>query len=203
MLASASDDHTVQLWDTAMSTAKQTLKGHTNSVNAVAFSPNGQILTSASDDHTIRLWDTVMGAAKQTLEGHTDWVNGVAFSPNGQMLASASIDRTVRLWDAATGAVINIISHDVAFVTLSFSDDGRYLNAGRGSVFSILNSSKLVHTMDSGIGLLVHEKWITRNGQNLIWLPPERRAICVAINDDNVALGHKSGHVTWLKFNPP
>src|SRR5947208_335136 len=56
-LASASDDRTVRLWDTATGAARQTLEGHSNCANAVAFSPDGNQLASASDDYTVRLWD--------------------------------------------------------------------------------------------------------------------------------------------------
>ena len=46
-----------------------TLKGHTSSVDSVAFSPDGGTLASGSSDNTIRLWDAVTGALKQTLKG--------------------------------------------------------------------------------------------------------------------------------------
>jgi hypothetical protein len=76
------------------------LTGHTNTVNEVAFSPDGQLLATASGDHTVRLWDTATGQPHgQPLTGHTDTVIGVAFSPDGKLLATGSVDKTVRLWN--------------------------------------------------------------------------------------------------------
>ena len=90
LLASASHDHTVRLWDAGSGAARSTLKGHSGCVSAVAFSPDGKLLASASGDNTVRLWDAGSGAARSTLTGHTGTVNAVAFSPDGTLLASAS-----------------------------------------------------------------------------------------------------------------
>jgi hypothetical protein len=82
----------------------RTLKGHKKSVNAVAFSPNSQLLASGSGgrwrgDNTVRLWRVEDGELMRTLKGHTDYrVWSVAFSPDGELLASGSVDQTVRLW---------------------------------------------------------------------------------------------------------
>lgn len=53
-------------------------RGHSSGVEAVAFSPGGQLITLASFDKTVRLWDAKTGAAGRTLEGHSDWVKTAA-----------------------------------------------------------------------------------------------------------------------------
>ncbi|RMZ90383.1 hypothetical protein DV736_g2368, partial [Chaetothyriales sp. CBS 134916] len=77
----------------------QTLAGHSNSVTAVAFSPDSKQIASGSYDKTIKLWDTTTGNLQKTLAGHSDWVRAVAFSPDGKQIVSGSDDKTIKLWD--------------------------------------------------------------------------------------------------------
>ena len=111
------------------------LTGHTGSVFAVAFSPDGMLVATSSGDQTARLWDTATGLLIRTLTGHTRAVNGVAFSPDGTLLAtSGSIDKTARLWDTATGQPVRtLIGHTQAVNGVAFSPDGALL-ATSGSI---------------------------------------------------------------------
>ncbi|KEZ41880.1 hypothetical protein SAPIO_CDS6697 [Scedosporium apiospermum] len=128
ILASASRDRTIRLWDTKTGEEKQILKGHSDWVDTVAFSPDGSILVSASHDRTIRLWDVKTGEEKQVLEGHSDWVDVVAFSPDGLMLVSASHDQTIRLWDIKTGEKRQVLKGHSAWDNIvTFSPDGLML----------------------------------------------------------------------------
>ena len=86
-----------------------TLRGHTNLVNSVAWSPDGKTLAFGSGDSTIHLWDASFGALLRTLEGHTYSVYSVAWSPDGKTIASGSADNTIRLWNATTSALLRTL----------------------------------------------------------------------------------------------
>ena len=51
----------------------QTLKGHSKSINSVAFSPDGQYIASGSGDKTVKIWKRSGGSFSlcQTLKGHS------------------------------------------------------------------------------------------------------------------------------------
>jgi len=50
-------DKTIKLWDVATSKEQANIKGHTDWVRFVVFSPDGKALASGSGDETIKLWD--------------------------------------------------------------------------------------------------------------------------------------------------
>ncbi|MDX3539728.1 hypothetical protein PV721_36490 [Streptomyces sp. MB09-01] len=137
--------------------AYRRLPGHTDTVNSVAFSPDGRTLATGSADGTARLWDTATGTPRATLRGHPDEVASVAFSPDGRTLATASADGA-RLWDTATGKARATLHASTGGVfSLAFSPDSSTLaTAGGDGITQLWNTaSRAVRTTLTGNGSTV------------------------------------------------
>jgi hypothetical protein len=129
-LASASRDQKVRVWDAATGRELVTLKGHTDYVNGVAFSPDGRRLASGGGDNVVKVWDAATGQELATLTGHAVGITGVAFSPDGRRLASGSLDDTVRIWDTETRQELIALKDRAGSVfSVAFGPDGRSLAA--------------------------------------------------------------------------
>ncbi|KAK6971599.1 WD40 repeat-like protein [Favolaschia claudopus] len=115
------------------SAVEKSLRGHTESVTSVAFSPDGLHIVSGSADRTVRIWDCATGApVGKPLRGHQTCVTSVAFSPDSLHIVSGSGDRTARIWDASTCAPIGepLQGHDGSVTSVTFSPDGLRLVSG-------------------------------------------------------------------------
>ncbi len=145
--------------------------GHTATVNAIAFSPDGRWLASAGADDTVKLWEVSTGHEVRTLVGHTDKVLSVAFTPDGRWLVSGSWDKTIKLWDVATGHEVRTLAgHNFAVTALDISPDGRWL-ASTGQFdksFKLweVATGRELHALDtgdyiSGLAFSPDGRWVT------------------------------------------
>ncbi len=127
-LASASEDATLRVWDTASGADILRLVGHSAWVMDVCCSPDGRWLASASADRTARVWDAATGVERLRLVGHSDYLTAACFSPDGKRLATGSRDKTVRLWDTANGGeLLRLEGHQDHVSAVCFSPDGTQL----------------------------------------------------------------------------
>jgi WD40 repeat protein len=131
LLASASADHTVKLWDPVSGAWLATLTGHRSEVNCVAFSPEGEMVASASDDGEVRLWSVAERSPRAVLKGHKDQVVAVRFAPNGAFLASADNSGVLIIWDVKTSLPKSRLTrHRGRIEDLDISADSRLILTG-------------------------------------------------------------------------
>ena len=125
----------VTVWDTQTKLRKWTLRGHTNQVRAVAFSPSEDLLASGGTDQRIKLWSLSTGDNKLTLLSTAAMnVYSLVFAPSGKWLASGSSDGMVRIWDVETGQRREELSGHTGNVgALAVSPDGKWLASASGT----------------------------------------------------------------------
>jgi len=108
-----------------------TLKGHSDDVYSVSFSPDGKRIVSGSSDATLKVWDAQTGQETLTLKGHSKAVHSVSFSPDGKQLVSGSFDKTVKIWDAQNGQeTLTLGGHSDVVRSVCFSPDGKQIVSG-------------------------------------------------------------------------
>ncbi|PAV17406.1 WD40 domain containing protein [Pyrrhoderma noxium] len=148
-VVSGSPDKCIRIWSTTtcrlISTSSKghvqyfrlisILKGHSASVTAVTYSPDGSRIVSGSEDNTIRVWDAKNSRHRlvcRPITGHTDRVSSVSFSPDGKQILSGSYDKTIRIWDASTGNLLfgPFWGHTGIVNSLYFFPDGRRFVSG-------------------------------------------------------------------------
>ncbi|TFK35921.1 WD40-repeat-containing domain protein [Crucibulum laeve] len=109
------------------------LKGHTNNVYTVAYSPDGKCIASGSGDSTVTVWKSDTGLkAMRPLIGHNVSVRSVTYSPDGKYILSSSGDSTICIWDANTGQMIGepFQGHTEYVYSAAYSPDGRHVVSG-------------------------------------------------------------------------
>src|SRR5215472_3190204 len=130
LLASASDDSSVKLWDVASGRELRTLRGHASLVLAVAFSPDGAMLASGGSEGTVPLWNVANGQRIRTLTGPTELVSSLEFSRDGRWLVAACWDKTVRVWETTSGTLKVTLRHAENQNSAAISPDGRVVISG-------------------------------------------------------------------------
>ncbi len=132
LLASASSDMTIQLWDIENECLICTFDESKEHFYGVTFSPDGKIFVSASSEG-IDLWDLDTKKLTKKIREHLhNDCYVVAFSPDGKFLASGGMD--LKIWDTNSWEVIHTLQKtkgsDDSIIALTFSPNGEVLVSG-------------------------------------------------------------------------
>jgi WD40 repeat protein len=115
-------DAQIRLWSGADGQLLRQFSGHLNSVQSLAFSPDGRTLASAGHDARARLWDVATGKRLQQIRGADSQFKSVAFAPDGKALLVAGTSGELALWRVDSGQKLRDLGP-------AAGERGRVLNA--------------------------------------------------------------------------
>jgi hypothetical protein len=206
LLASASWDKTVKVWEIASGRNIATFEGHGAFVNAVAFRPDGKTLASAGDDNAIRLWDLASGKNTAVLKGHSARPNSLSFSPDGNTLVSGALDGTVRIWDLETKAERAALKvRGLSLSSVTYNCDGKLLAAiledyRTIQIWDVVGSTATATLKGHIDG--VHCRAFSRDGKLLASGEEDVLKLWDVATGKNTATYSLRGETTCLAFSP-
>ena len=189
LIASASYDETVQVWDARTGL---TLWKHSGP-ESVTWSPDGKLLATTSADRIVRVWDARTGVLrwKSALVACQEGTI-LSWSADSRRLAIGRDDRgclvnSVEIVDAMTGR--DLLTHEQPRVfSVTWSPDASYIASGRGDAVEIWNTKngKTVKTYDTF---------------SAAW-SPNGKFLALGGNDSQV-LDVATGNTLWTQSDPP
>lgn len=208
-LYKAGDAQRITLLRKLSCTSAQIFEGHSQSVNAVAFSKDGKFAVSGSDDMTIKIWDTKTEQIMSTFGGNNSEVTSLSISSSCNMIAMATKDGMIRLlssencWNQVSQQAIPGSSYP-RFITFGPNDNHIYACCVDGQVY-IFDSNNLE---------LVDSFKTTNKGGTYISFDPAGTRMALAGSDnaihiynvnDNSIISTFSDHKDWVRsveFSP-
>ncbi|WP_158680056.1 caspase family protein [Deinococcus sp. NW-56] len=118
----------VGLWDSRAGTRRE-LGGHSGTVRALRFTPDGARLLSGGDDGTVRVWEVGSGRLQATLEIGAP-VSALDLNKAGEWLAVATLSGVTEVWRWQEARRAARLPGEAGVVSVTFSLDERLLRTG-------------------------------------------------------------------------
>lgn len=133
LIASATEGNAVEVFG-AGGRLLRSLAGHSDKVDAVAFSRSGSVLATGGRDKAVILWEAATGRMLQSLRNHSSWIRAVRFSPEGRQLITLEYIGDIKLWDWESGRLLRRLQGSGGRCeVVDFSPDGKLLAGGSAS----------------------------------------------------------------------
>jgi WD40 repeat protein len=134
LIASASHDGTIRLWDATTGDSQLFIKpGQKDWITSIAISDDGKLLAVGYKNGPLWVSETTMSAdaSRRNHTGHTNRIMSVAFSGDGMSIVSGSADCTAKVWSAKTGVELSTMSgHTNSVTSVALSGDGKLVVSG-------------------------------------------------------------------------
>jgi len=183
---------TVQVWEAVVAPKHKQevtldMEEHTDEVNSLAFSHDGNHVVSSSSDNTARIWNTTTGHLEAILK-HTSKVKFARFSVDGKHIVSlqgCDFRHTLYIWDTTNSEVNFTPGH---YPTRAILPNGEQVHSHY--------SGFVRHTSVSADGC-----WILHDsGGKSFWIPPQYRDFsAIDGQQSRLCLGYPSGQVLVLE----
>ena len=132
MLATATEENTVQLWNVAAGTEIRTISGFAEKAQEVVLRPDGKMI-AVIQGKSVKVRDTLTGKEIHTFDNEGQELYSIAFSPDGQTLAIGGV-RTIKLWNVVNGRELrSLAGYSESPTTICVSPDGKFLAMGTES----------------------------------------------------------------------
>jgi WD40 repeat protein len=213
MLAVGFNDRQVKVWDTRNWEELATIKGHGNTINSIAFSPDGRMLATASSDSTVKYWDLMKSQGPKVFNLNDSVVSEVAFSNTGKTLFVSSYNSTtftnmdIRAYDIASGHETFSIQGPAINTKRNLSPQYRHLFALSGDGRRIaLAGDKSIKIIDAITGKQIVETQSPGGRVELVALSQDGRvisAICEGDREYITIVWNSDTGKESLRFNSP
>ena len=185
VLATASRDKSIKLWDYQTGMEIRTLIGHDHTVNGLAYSPDGKYLATSSADGTARVWEVLTGKEIFTSPRSEKYITDVAFNPDGKSFAYAGYSDSAAVYSIPAGKLIKRIEVNADQgsgygISLKYSYDGKWLAVGEDNkTANVFRTSdwNLVYTLKPAEG------WCGGCGTYIEFSPDSKSLFKLAHND--------------------
>ena len=194
----AAGAQTLYLWN--VERQQQIDVSHTESVDALAFSPDGKLLAVGDWRGMTHLWNVETQKQIVTLaEGYKAGVTSLVFSRDGKTLASSG-KTTINLWNVDTQQRIAVLDAHTSFVSsLALHPDGNTLASGSGDetvrLWDIKKQQQLAVLENAGS---VRSVAFSPDGTKLA--AGEWKTVHLWDIETQEQVASLEGHTSWVRF---